>query len=88
MTANPPHEPAVTRRQLGTLAAGGVASLAIAGGGACAAREATPPARAPLRHAALGAPVCLAGVPQQSGDEATEEAVRQHIRDTLASNGR
>jgi uncharacterized protein (DUF362 family) len=77
MVVNHPLEPAVTRRQFGALAVGGVASLAIAGGGACAAPEGARRARAPLRQAALNAPVFLAGVPRQSGDEATEEAVRQ-----------
>ena len=61
MTLSHPLEPCVTRRQFGALAAGGAASLALAGGGASAGPEAAPPAEAPLRHAARIAPVFLGG---------------------------
>jgi len=77
MGANHPLESAVTRRQFGALAMGGMTSLAMAGGSGCAAPESAPPAPAPLRRSTLEAPVFLAGVPRQGGEAATEEAVWQ-----------
>jgi uncharacterized protein (DUF362 family) len=77
MALERPVESAVTRRQFGALALGGVASLVIAGGRAAAAPESAQPAAAALRRAPLSTPVVLAGLPRQSAEEATEEAVRQ-----------
>jgi uncharacterized protein (DUF362 family) len=80
MGDNHPLECALTRRQFGALAMGamgGAASLAIPGGSGRAASESARPAQAPLRQGALQAPVFLAGVPRDGGDEATEQAVRR-----------
>jgi uncharacterized protein (DUF362 family) len=68
-------DPVLTRRQLGLLAAGGAASLALPGCARSAARRTSE--GSPLAYAGRGgAPVALAGVARGAGDEATAKAVR------------